>query len=360
MFTPQRGTWRRTRLCSRAGIATASVAALLGVASTAHAQRWTVVPSVSVSAVYDDNLFLTETARAAAGVRVGPGVLMRYQPSPRAIFEGRTDMLGEYFGDPQVSRLAANRTAVLTGRFRLGPKTTAALTGQYLLTSYPGELVPTAGLSYGRRSAEGMGGLFIIERQFSPKVTFRLGYGVHVVRLARETHGLSSELSGDTSFVFKVAPHTDFTFKVAPRYFHSSLNPGVGVSVEHTLERARVSLTYDRGRNLVYDRGILIESYSGRLSYRLSEALSVEASPGLYRYWEFADERRSWRVSAQVSHRVSRMLQAYAGYDYGLQDARLLTTARASVPMVSGRPLARNAIVLGLTMTPWRQEETRR
>ena len=355
---PQHGASRRRRR-SRTRLAATTAAVVSGLGGTAHAEGLTVVPSVTIAGVYDDNLFLTSpsTARSGLGLRVGPGLSWRYQPNARLLLDGRADVLGEYFGDPVVNRLAANRSAVANAHLRLGEKTGASVSAQYVYTSDPGELVRLAGLSYGRRAAEGMGIAVGLERRFAPKFTLRLGYHLNLMRLQRDRLGSASELASDTSFVFRVGPATRVTFTVGPRYFDGSWNPRGGVTAEHSRERARFSLTYDRGRSVVYDRALLIETYSGRFSYRLSRDTSVELSPGLYRYWEFENERRAWRLSSQVSRRLGRAVQAYVSYDHALQDSRLLDDLRTR--RSDRQALARNVVVAGLRLTPWRHEETR-
>ena len=125
----------------RPGMMVAALAGVLGVTASARAGTWTVTPSLSVSAIYDDNLFFNDARLGATGLRAGPALIAEYQGSARFRLLGRAAVDSEYFGDPQVSSWAARRSAGLTARYRLGAHTTASLSGDYALSAYAAEVL---------------------------------------------------------------------------------------------------------------------------------------------------------------------------------------------------------------------------
>lgn len=354
MPTPDCRASRPTPFGLRKHVATTALAATLGSAGMVRAERWTAVPSLSVSASYDDNLLMTDPARRAVGLRVGPALVVGYQPTARLMFMARAGSDSEYFGDPQVTRWAAGRTASLMGRYQIGANTSASVGGQYTLTSHPGELLPHAGLDYGRRRAESLSAELAIDHRVGPRLTLRGGYTVQSVRLEGGGRGLGSQLANDTSLVLRVAPHTTLTLRAGPRYLERSLSAHVGADLERALARARVSVGYHRGRNLSFDRVMLTESYTGRLSYELSRTLAVNASPAVYRHWVGSDPHRSWRLGAEASWRASPLVTARAAYDFSVQDRGLFI---GDIFRQSGaRQLSRHSAVVGITVMPTGRE----
>lgn len=353
MSTPDCRAGRPIQLGRRKRVVTCALAATLAPAGVLRAERWTTVPSLSLMATYDDNVFMTDVARRAVGLRLAPALTVGYQPSARLVFTARAGLDSEYFGDPAVTRWAAGRTASLTGRYQMRANTAASFNAQYTLTSHPSELLPDIGLDYGRRMAEALSAELGIEHRVGPKLTLRGGYTVQVVRLEGGRRGLTSQLANDTSFVLMVGPHTTLTLRVGPRWVERSLSAHVGADLERALERARISIGYQRGRTLSFDRAMLTESYTSRLSYALSRTLSIDASPAVYRHWVGSDPHRSWRLGAGASWRASRMVTARAAYDFSVQDRGLFVTD----VFATGAPqLSRHSAVVGITVTPSRKE----
>src|SRR2546427_4347556 len=130
-----------TVLGPRPGMMVAALAGVLGMAANARAQTWTVIPSLSVGATYDDNLFFDADRLGGVGLRGGPALSVACQPTARFKLLGRVGLDSEYFGDPKTSSWAARRNAGLSASYQLGEFTTATLSGDYALSAYAAELI---------------------------------------------------------------------------------------------------------------------------------------------------------------------------------------------------------------------------
>jgi hypothetical protein len=323
-----------------------ALASLLGMAAGSRAETWTVVPSLYVGAIYDDNLFYDDARVGVLGVQTGPVLSLEYQPSARLTLLGRAGWDSEYFAESAPSNWAAGRAATLTARYRPGEFTTASFSGGYARSAYAAELIPTAGVEYGRRTAESATGTLQVERRVSSRVVLRAGAGVQGLRLDGSEGEWNSQLSSAAELGLLVAPQTALTLRAGPRYLSGSWSPHVAGSLERVRPRTRLFIGYERGRGLVFDRTLDIESYSARVSYRLSPTLSVSASPALYRQWERAEEQRSWRIEGRTRYRARSWLTVLVDYAYVTQNGGLFIDRPAATR------LSRNTLTAGFVIGP--------
>ena len=156
------------------------------------------------------------------------------------------------------------------------------------------------------------------------------------------------QLFWDADVAFQVAPHTMLTLQAGPRYVAGSLGAHVAANLDRTRPRTRLSVGYERGRTVVFDRSLVVESYTARLSYRVSPALNVSASPALFRQWQYAAEQRSWRIGGTVSYRATSWLAAFVNHGYVVQDRGFFInplTNRRGPPQLSRNSLSAGFIV---------------
>ena len=333
----------------------AALAGMLSVTGSASAETWTVTPSLSVGAIYDDNLFFDQARLAGAGLRAGPVLSVELKRTTRLTLLGRAGWDSEYFGDPAVSSWSARRSAGVAARYRLGTYTTASLSGDYSMTAYAAELLPTTGVEFGRRTAESFGSKLELEHRLSPKVVVRLGGGMQTLQLERAGSGLTLQLSSDAEVALLLTPHTTLRVQAGPRYLDGSYGGHVGGTLERARPRTRMSVSYERGRSLVFDRVLVVEGYAATFSYRLSRALVVSASPALFRQWERAVEQRSWHISETGSYRARSWLTVFVNHAYVVQDGGFFVG-----PLRSGRgrdPISRNTLTAGFTLMPQHFQE---
>lgn len=328
----------------------AALASVLGMAASGSAETWTVVPSLSVGARYDDNLFFDDARLGAAGLRAGPALSLEYQPSERLKLVGRAGLDSDYSGESAASRWAARQNAALTARYRLDAFTSVSLSGEYALTAYAAELIPSVGVEYGRRTGESVGGKLELEHRVSSRLVLRAGGDVLALRLEGSGRGLRTQLSSDAGVVFLVTPHTTLTVQFGPRYLAGSLSGHVAGALERTRPRTRLFVGYERGRSLVFDRTLVIESYAARLSYRVSPMLTVSTSPALFRQWEHSEEQRSWRIEGAALYRARSWLTVFVNHAYVVQHGGLFIPPLAE--RLGPPRLSRNILAAGFTLMP--------
>ena len=334
----------------RPSVIVAALASVLGMAASGSAETWTVVPSLDVGARYDDNLFFNDARRGATGLRAGPALSVEYQPTSRFKLLGRAGLDSEYSGESEASLWAARQSAALTAQYRLGAFTSISLSGEYALTAYAAELIPSVGVEYGRRTGESLGSKLELEHRLSSKVLLRAGGGVLALRLDGSGRGLRTQLSSDTGLVVLITPHTTLAVQFGPRYIAGSLSGHVAGALERTRPRTRLSIGYERGRSLVFDRTLVVESYAARFSYRLSPGLTVSASPALFRQWERSEEQRSWYIEGAASYRARSWLTVFVNHTYVVQHRGLFIEPLTDRPGPAS--LSRNTLAAGFTLVP--------
>jgi hypothetical protein len=320
--------------------------AVLSVATSGHAGGFTVIPSLSVGAMYDDNLFFNSARIYGAGLRAAPSLSVEYQPTAQFSLFARGGLDSEYFGDPEVDSGAARRNASVNASYRFGPRTTASAAADYAFSAYASELLPAVGIEYGRRTAESFGGRLELAQRISRQITLRAGYGVQSYQLERSGRGVRSQLTPDVNVAFQLAPRTTLNLQAGPRFFAGAVSGFGSATLERIVPRGRVSLAYARGRSLAFDRTMLVESYTARVSFKLSPALSVTASPSLFRQWEHAAEHRTWHLQEVASYRANSWMSLFVGHAYVLEDRDPLRV----FPGVN--QLERNTLSAGVTLMP--------
>ena len=263
-----------------------AIAIALGVAAPgAHAQtRATIVPSLSMGAVYDDNV----SARA----RGDAGEMLQLRPSLEADYESPTvTLISLWSFDMQRSNhsalnaLDARRHAMFDAKVRSSPLTTFGFAGRYDRTDTPGDIDFESGLLTDRRNAQ--------RWQLTPSFLHRLGEKTNVTalydftteNLVNEGHntlhvartGMSQQLSARSSisgeyigrmFDDDLAEHyshamvmgwtrqlrqfTSFTVIAGPRWTsYRGLAPEVSLSLARDGRTLKAGLDYSHGETII-------------------------------------------------------------------------------------------------------------
>jgi hypothetical protein len=170
--------------------------ALLSIALTApHASaqtRATVIPSVSIGAVYDDNV--------SAQARGDSGQMLQVRPSLEADYESpRMTLISLWSFDMQKSNhsllnaLDARQHAMVDAKFRSSNVTTWALAGRFDRSDMPGEIEFDTGILTDRRFAQRFQVTPSLLRRFGERTTVTALYDgtvedlVHDSRIALHT-----------------------------------------------------------------------------------------------------------------------------------------------------------------------------
>src|SRR3989338_2977431 len=172
------------------------LAALLIVASApllsavpAYAQaRTEFIPSLSLSTVYDDNLF--------ARVDGSAGRILQLRPSVEGSHESATvRLLGLYSFDIQRSNfsslntLDARRHALGEARLRTSPVTTLGVAVRHDRSDTPGDINVDTGVLGDRREAERLEVTPTLARRLGPRATITAGYNWTTEHLVDNEHG---------------------------------------------------------------------------------------------------------------------------------------------------------------------------
>jgi hypothetical protein len=283
----------------------------LAVAPTVRAQSHaTIVPSVSMSTVYDDNIFARKDGDA--------GVMTRLRPAFEGNYESPTvTLLSLYAFDMQRSNfsalnsLDARRHGSFEIRHRTRPPTTLALGLQYDRTDTPGELNLDSGILGDRRQAERWEVVPSILHRIRPRTAFSGSYRWTTESLDQDTRGTlhvaRTGVTRQTSTrdevvvsylgrlfvdVFErrtshaallgwnrdLALGTRLTLQGGPRFSsYRSVTPEIVAGVTRSTNRVRIGLDYWHGETIVLGipGPVAVDSGTARLIFPISQRVEL-------------------------------------------------------------------------------------
>lgn len=291
-------------------------ALMLAVAAGATAQsRATVIPSVSMGVVYDDNV----SARAEGDA----GQMLQLRPSLEADYESaRVTLVSLWTFDMQRSNhsalnaLDARRHAMVDAKFRSSQMTTWALAGRYDRTDTPGEIDFEAGVLTDRRFAQRFEVAPSVMRRYGEKTTVTALYDWTAENLINESHvslhaartNVSRLLSPRSSisagylgrlFVDELGEHQSHAFlmgwtrqlrqfttlnvQAGPRYTtYRGVVPEVSVSLGRDGRTVKAGLDYSHGETIILGvpGPVQIDTGSARLTLAATRKLEIGIRAG--------------------------------------------------------------------------------
>ena len=138
---------------------------LAGADARAQA-RMELVPSVSFSTVYDDNIFTTQEGSGDAMMHVSPAFEAFYE-SPKASLRGLyTFDMQRAVGFSTLNSLDAKRHAAINAGVQINPQFRLSLIGRYDVSDRPGDLMFDTGVLLGRQRAR--------RYQLTPAISYRV------------------------------------------------------------------------------------------------------------------------------------------------------------------------------------------
>jgi hypothetical protein len=260
--------------------------ALMAISPGVGAQtRFTIVPSLSIAGVYDDNLFADVDSSAGKMLQLRPSFEGNYE-SPRLTFLSlySQDMLRSNFSS--LNTLDARRHAYLDTKFRHSPLTTIGLTGRYDRSETPGEIDLDTGILGSRRTAQRWQLSPTFVRRLNPRSVITAGYDLtreneldtpsgtlHQARfaLSRELTSRSAvvgtylaryfidPLDRSTSHAIlagwtrEMAPNTHLSLYAGPRVtsYSSGVKPELSASLRRDTTRIDVRADYWHGETII-------------------------------------------------------------------------------------------------------------
>ena len=343
----------RTRFTAAAALA---AIALWAPHSTAQTRK-SIVPSLSVAHVYDDNLF--------ADVEGSAGQIWQIRPSIEGSWEGPRltflslysfDMLRSNHGD--LNTFDARRHAFVDTRFRSTPMTTLALSARYDRSETPGELEFDTGILGPRQTAERWQVAPNFSRRMGPRSVLTGGYDLtleHEIDTPRGTlHqgrlAISREFTSRTDVVGsylgrffddsleshsshallgglsrEIAAGTRFSFYAGPRVtsYRSGIKPEVSTGFIRDTPRINLALDYWHGETIILgiQGPVAVDSGTARVSWPLTAKLELGTMAGVTDI-DTIDNRKArvYRTSILSSWTTRGMYTVGASYGLDYQE----------------------------------------
>jgi hypothetical protein len=371
-----------TRFLSRSLVAALALAMPFDAAAQS---KVTLVPSASVSSVYDDNLFAKTVGSGDQMTLITPGVELTYETPTNMLMGEFTLDMQRSLDHPALNNPLARRHAMLDSRFGTSPRLTLGLGARYDRTDTAGELNYNTGLLLDHRTAsrwEAGPSLAFKATQFvtinanynwtSENVDDSVAADEQVARLGftrqtseRGSFGISSlgryfsgagpaytSAAALGSYTYELAPATMFTLQAGPRYSQArgSILPEIVFAVGRKAATVmNWGFDYWRGESIIL--GVLgpveVNSATGKVSWPIRQKYTVGLHAGLF------DSQTLTQGQVRVYHgevvaswttRAPFIIAASYGADFQRGDVRS--------SLLSDKQIVRHVILLRLTAAP--------
>jgi hypothetical protein len=364
------------------GVLLAGAAALT---ADARAQtKLTLAPSVSVSAISDDNIFTTAARSADQTTLISPALLSAIE-TPRATLRGSysIDMLRSA-DFSALNNIEARRHGMLGAGFRQTPRLALDLNGHYDRTDEAGELNFETGILLPRTRAmrwelgpsftykatpvvtvhgqfnwvqesleqsivtDEHVGRVVVSRQLSPRASINGGYVGR--RFINGDIGETSNaaLAGAT---YGLGPFTTLTLQGGPRYSSARrMEPEIVASLGRRAPNIiRYALDYWRGESIVL--GVLgpveVMSATGRFFVPLRRNVEIGTAAGVFDSESlFQGEARVYHAEVVASWRPKPLYAIAASYGADFQHGDIRTS------LLNDRDIVRHVFRVELTVAP--------
>jgi hypothetical protein len=150
----------------RSRISLVILAATLTVTDASAQARMELVPSVSFSTTYDDNIFTTQQGSGDAMMIATPAFEAFYESPHTSLRSLFTFDMQRAVGYSTLNSLDAKRHAMLNAGFQITPQFRLSLIGRYDVSDRPGDLMFDTGVLLGRQRAR--------RYQATPAIAFRV------------------------------------------------------------------------------------------------------------------------------------------------------------------------------------------
>jgi hypothetical protein len=243
--------------------------------------RVAVEPSVEVAQVHDDNLFLSAIQPAHDRIlRVRPGLDLRFE-SPRWSADSTYGFDAERFADhASLTDARARQHGLMRVRYRIDPRLTIGMDGNYTDTNTPAELNVLTGLNGMRARAQHLDFGPSVIYKISPRMSGHAAFsstrekfaGAPGMRSMSETFGieerttprdaftadcehvkylfdLGAAATSTNTYVLRggwthaLSPRTRFTLQAGPRLTNQAVAPELAVSFNHDWQFSSVTVT---------------------------------------------------------------------------------------------------------------------
>ena len=363
--------------------------AVLSAADAGAQARMELVPSVSFSTAYDDNIFTTQEGSGDAMMLVTPAVEAFYE-SPKTTFRGLyTFDMQRAVGFSTLNSLDAKRHAMINTGFQISPQFRLSLIGRYDVSDRPGDLMFDTGVLLGRQRARRYQVTPAISVRVRPRTTITAQYDATKESLGADMRGdmyiarvglsrlqttrdvwsvnylgrtfangadmfnpAATERSHAVLFGYNraVGVGTNFSLQGGPRASsYGNAKPELLANFSKQLRAGRFGLDYWQGETIIMGiRGpVDIQSFSLKSSWPIRRNIEVGGHAGIFRSQTlFQGHARVFHPEMVVSYSPgsSYVVAGSYGIDFQKGDVRS--------EFLSDKEIVRHVLKVSVTFAP--------
>lgn len=337
-----------------------------------------VTPYVSLETVYDSNIFASIDQRESDTIlRLSPGIGVGYH-SDRSTFNLLYTFDSErYSRHSDLNSWQARQSGLIGGTYAFTERFTGGISGNYLETYYPGELVPVSGLQLTRTRATRISVRPTARYQISPRVYTRFFYDrarEHVAggvtsyistgsaamiydltrrdQLSMQYQTYWFDFSTGTSPISRVftlgwrhniSRQTKLFLVAGPRDTDGRTVADVYAAISHDTQHTSQTFAYTRSQlTLVGQTGVYdTHSWVAIFGFHPAPKWNVSLEPVYYRVSQGSQEAKSYSIGVTGRYWFARDWSLALSYNYNHQLGVLGTGNDALI--------LRNVIALSLT-----------
>jgi hypothetical protein len=354
-------------------LASAVLAATLLASNAADARViWSVVPSLTVAAVSDDNIFLTpEPAVEDDIVRYTPGIAIDYTADALNVVATYSQDAEYYSDNSQLDSSSIRRNGLVVMTYTASERLTWGVNASYFKTPTPGELNLGNGLiQLGRTPTTRESAGATLNYAFTPTLDGAFAYTMirdeTRLGLGGDTHEARSEFQKDFSardsllfgytyrqFRFNDAngeqdshtamvgwehlftPRTTARLMLGPRFYGDDVEPNIEGSLRHEFSTGEFTLTYTRSEVLLAGSASRVETELASFMYtqRFGNRWTVEIAPS---YGEAQSEQGAKvdvrQIAADVRYAFNDYFSVSANWLGSRQEEHLIGGFNRKIP----------------------------
>ena len=344
-------------------LASLALAATLAGPTAAFAQVETYARiSVSVSQMYDGNLFATPDSRGPQEdliSRAGPSLEVGYLSLPLDIVARYGIQAERYLNHPDLDANAAHQDANVAFRYLPMPRLDINVAASYVATQTPSEFNVESQLAMGRAPAKRVelrstasydwsavtklsaeyifgrdsvaGGVASatersrvgMQRRIGLRNAYRVDYQLRRAGFSDGSSSTSYVVSA--GWIHAITPRTGFEIAAGPRLTAGSVRPEISTVLRRQLSRGEVSAVYSSTEmTMIGERGTInVDRVALSGSYRPARRLSVTATPSFARSSRGRRHVPVYTLDVESAFETTRHLSLMAWARIGRQEGTL-------------------------------------
>ena len=325
-----------------------------------------LTPSVSMTEVYDSNIFFAASDQVADFVtRVTPAIDSQYA-SPLLTFAGHYALDAERFTDhPDLSTVAGRQNATVDVHYRLGRRFVLATDAGFTRTYSPGELNAESGLQLTRALAQRVSVHPSLRRQLDRTTSATIEYSFTEDQLqglagGGDLHAQAASMGVERSLSardattfhyeiqrFKFGPatfttsqalivgwkrqltrETSLTIGGGPRLTDGRMSPDISASIHTRTRPVDLSLGYGEAQTTLIGLAgtAKVQSVTAAAQGHPWRLLQIRMEPGVFQTSHMGLQSRAYRVAFKASCLITKTFSIVTTYDVNLEHGNVYPT----------------------------------